>query len=47
MLLQAWGRTQALRNLLKAEQDSDRNFFDLANALATLYPAYSEEKTPY
>lgn len=44
MLLQAWGRTQALRNLLKAEQDSARNFFDLANALATLYPAYSEEK---
>ena len=44
MLLQAWGRTQALRNLLKAEQDSDRNFFDLANALATLYPTYSEEK---
>lgn len=44
MLLQAWGRTQALRNLLKAEQDNDRNFFDLANALATLYPTYSEEK---
>ena len=44
MLLQAWGRTHPLRNLLKAEQDGDRNFFGLANALATLYPAYSEEK---
>ena len=44
MLLQASGRSQALRNLLKAEQERGPDFLRLANALSALYPPVSEEK---
>ena len=44
MLLQASGRTNALRALLKAEQDRSADFLRLANALSALYPKGSEEK---
>ena len=44
MLLQASGRTEALRNLLRAEQDRGPDFLRLANALTALYPRGSEEK---
>jgi adenine-specific DNA methylase len=44
MLLQAGGRTNALRALLKAEQDRGPEFLRLANALSALYPNASEEK---
>ena len=44
MLLQASGRSQALRNLLKAEQERGPDFLRLANALSALYPSVSEEK---
>ena len=44
MLLQASGRSQALRNLLKAEHDRGPEFLRLANALSALYPSVSEEK---
>jgi hypothetical protein len=44
MLLQAGGRTNALRGLLKAEQDRGPDFLRLANALSALYPKGSEEK---
>ena len=44
MLLQAAGRTEALRNLLRAEQDRGPDFLRLANALSALYPRGSEEK---
>jgi adenine-specific DNA methylase len=44
MLLQASGRSQALRNLLKAEQERGPDFLRLANALSALYPRASEEK---
>jgi adenine-specific DNA methylase len=44
MLLQASGRTNALRALLKAEQDRGPDFLRLANALSALYPTGSEEK---
>jgi hypothetical protein len=44
MLLQAGGRTNALRALLKAEQDCGPDFLRLANALSALYPKGSEEK---
>jgi putative DNA methylase len=44
MLLQAGGRTNALRALLKAEQDRGPDFLRLANALSALYPKSSEEK---
>ena len=44
MLLQAGGRTNALRALLKAEQDRGADFLRLANALSALYPKDSEEK---
>ena len=44
MLLQASGRTNALRALLKAEQDRSPDFLRLANALSALYPKKSEEK---
>jgi adenine-specific DNA methylase len=44
MLLQANGRTNALRALLKAEQDRGPDFLRLANALSALYPKQSEEK---
>jgi adenine-specific DNA methylase len=44
MLLQAGGRTNALRALLSAEQDRSPDFLRLANALSALYPKGSEEK---
>jgi putative DNA methylase len=44
MLLQAGGRTNALRALLKAEQQRGPDFLRLANALSALYPKGSEEK---
>jgi hypothetical protein len=44
MLLQAGGRTNALRALLKAEQERGPDFERLANALSALYPKDSEEK---
>lgn len=44
MLLQAGGRANALRSLLKAEQDRSPDFLRLANALSALYPKSSEEK---
>jgi len=44
ILLQASGRTNALRALLKAEQDRGPDFLRLANALSALYPKTSEEK---
>jgi hypothetical protein len=44
MLLQASGRTNALRALLKAEQERGPDFLRLANALSALYPKSSEEK---
>jgi len=43
-LLQASGRANALRALLKAEQDRSPDFLRLANALSALYPKESEEK---
>ena len=44
MLLQAGGRTNALRALLKAEQERSPDFLRLANAFSALYPRGSEEK---
>lgn len=44
MLLQASGRANALRALLKAEKDHGTDFLRLANALSALYPKGSEEK---
>jgi adenine-specific DNA methylase len=44
MLLQAGGRTNALRGLLKGVQDRSPDFLRLANALSALYPKGSEEK---
>jgi hypothetical protein len=44
MLLQASGRANALRALLKAEQERGPDFLRLANALSALYPTGSEEK---
>ena len=44
MLLQAGGRTNALRALLKAEHERGTDFLRLANAFSALYPKGSEEK---
>ncbi len=44
MLLQASGQANALRTMLKAEQDRGPDFLRLANALSALYPRDSEEK---
>jgi len=44
MLLQSSGQTNALRALLKSEQDRGPDFLRLANALSALYPKQSEEK---
>jgi len=44
MLLQAGGRANALRALLKAEQERGPDFVRLANAFSALYPKGSEEK---
>lgn len=42
MLLQASGRTNALRALLKAKQKWGPDFLRLANALSALYPNIKE-----
>lgn len=44
MLLQASGRTNGLRALVKAEQERGPDFLRLANALSALYPKESEEE---
>ncbi|MGA2587657.1 MAG: DUF1156 domain-containing protein [Candidatus Aminicenantales bacterium] len=44
MLLQAGGQANALRMLIKAEQERGADFMRLANALSALYPRKSEEK---
>lgn len=44
MLLQAGGRSNALRALIKEEMDRGGEFLRLANALSALYPKTSEEK---
>jgi len=44
MLLQAGGRANALRALIKAEIQRGPDFLRLANALSALYPRGSEEK---
>lgn len=44
MLLQASGRANALRALLKAELERGPDFLRLANALSALYPQGSDEK---
>jgi hypothetical protein len=44
MLLQAAGRANALRALVKAEQQRGSDFLRLANALSALYPKGSDEK---
>jgi hypothetical protein len=44
MLLQASGRANALRALLKSETDRGPDFLRLANALSALYPTGSEER---
>jgi hypothetical protein len=44
MLLQASGRANALRALLKAEIERSPDFLRLANALSALYPTGSDEK---
>ncbi|GIW84010.1 MAG: DNA methylase [Gemmataceae bacterium] len=44
MLLQSFGRANALRALLKAEMERGPDFLRLANALSALYPKDSEEK---
>lgn len=44
MLLQAGGQANALRMLIKTEQERSPDFLRLANALSALYPSGSEEK---
>ena len=44
MLLQAHGHANALRALIKVEQDRGPDFLRLANALSALYPRGSREK---
>jgi len=44
MLFQSGGRTNALRNLIKAELARGPDFIRLANSLVALYPAGSKEK---
>lgn len=44
MLLQASGRANALRALLKSEIERGPDFLRLANALSALYPPGSDEK---
>jgi adenine-specific DNA methylase len=44
MLLQANGRANALRALIKAEQDRSPDFLRLANALIPLYPLGCDER---
>ena len=44
MLLQAAGRTNALRALIQAERERGSDFLRLSNALSALYPRGSDEK---
>jgi hypothetical protein len=44
MILQSSGRANALRTLLRTEQERGPDFLRLANSLSALYPAGSEEK---
>ncbi len=44
MLLQASGKANALRTMLKSETERSPDFLRLANALSALYPKDSEEK---
>jgi hypothetical protein len=44
MLLQASGKANALRTMLKSETEGSPDFIRLANALSALYPKESEEK---
>ncbi|MEJ5377242.1 MAG: hypothetical protein WHX93_11735 [bacterium] len=44
MLLQKGGQSNALRELIRAEQERGPYFLRLANALSALYPKDSEEK---
>ena len=44
MLLQASGRANALRALLKAEQHRGPEFIRLANGLSALYPKGTDER---
>ncbi len=44
MLFQSGGRTNALRNLIKAEQARGPDFIRLANSLLALYPTGSKER---
>jgi len=44
MLLQASGKANALRTMLKSETERGQDFLRLANALSALYPKDSEEK---
>ena len=44
MLLQAGGRTNALRALLKPEQERGPDFLCLANPFSARYPKGSEER---
>ena len=44
MLLLASGRTEALRSLIRSEQEKGPDFLRLANALSALYPRGSDEK---
>jgi hypothetical protein len=44
MLLQATGRANALRSLLKSETERSPDFLRLANSLSALYPQGNEEK---
>lgn len=44
LLLQAGGRTNALRALVQAERERGPDFLRLSNALSALYPRDSEEK---
>jgi hypothetical protein len=44
ILLQARGRANAFRALLKSELDRSPDFLRLANALSALYPKGSDEK---
>jgi len=44
MLLQAGGQANALRALIRAEQERGPDFLRLANALSALYPPGGEEK---
>ena len=46
LLLQAHGHANALRALIKAEQERGLDFLRLANALSALYPRGSREKRP-